>query len=98
MAISIWPTAHRFGKRSTDFSLIIKHNGLANFVKVQGKKFGEIDRRIFCQTLCTGNFSLGAQMLVKSTPGASRAEFRKRAKLNNFRFFSLTLEIFESRT
>jgi len=30
---------------------------------------GEIERQIFQRTMCAGNFLLGAQMLVKLTPG-----------------------------
>jgi len=55
----VWRTGHRFGERLTDFSLQIQHNDLANFVKAQ--KVGKIDEQFFCQTLCTGIFSLGKQ-------------------------------------
>ncbi len=33
------------------------------------QNFGEIERQIFCQTLCAGNFSLQKQSLMKLSPG-----------------------------
>jgi len=52
-----WQTEHSFGNKfSTDFSL-----------KFGESIVGEMELRIFCQTLCAGNFSLGAQRLVKLT-------------------------------
>ena len=54
----IWQTAHRFGKFCKHFS----RKFLVSIV-------GEIERRIFCRTLCAGVFSLGAQSLMKSTLG-----------------------------
>jgi len=49
------------------------HSNWANFTIQIGQitlaqKVGEIERQIFCQMPSTGNFSLGAQRLMKSTP------------------------------
>jgi hypothetical protein len=41
-----------------DFSFLIQHNGLANFVKNLVKLNGDF----FCRTLCAGNFSIGAMV------------------------------------
>jgi hypothetical protein len=50
-----------------------KCQNLANFTIYIGQissaqNFGDIKQRIFCQTLCVGNFLLGEQRLVKLTP------------------------------
>jgi len=54
----IWRTAHSFSKRGTDFSLLIQHNGLANFVKVQGKKLEKLNGKFFAKRCAPGTFCL----------------------------------------
>ncbi len=45
---------------------------LAKFSTVSKvKNVGETEWRIFCQTLCAGDFSLGEQSLVKLTPAVN---------------------------
>jgi len=65
LANRIWQMANRFGEG---------HINLANFnshyMQSLMQNVGEIEQGIFfCQKLCTGDFLLGAQSLVKLTLG-----------------------------
>jgi len=61
LANGVWQTSHSFYQISSHkFGLIL---------------LGEIEQRIFCRTLCTVDFLLGEQGLVKSTPGEEKIKF-----------------------
>ncbi len=80
-----------------------------NFLYLSFLHNTQLDRPVFSQRYFFLSFSNAKSYLFQfgishihtnnGCTGASRAEFRKRAKLNNFRFFSLTfVKIFKSRT
>jgi len=64
---TVWQTAHWFGNRHTNFSSQVQHYDVANFIKDVDVIEWQTFRRKLC--VCAGDFSLGKQRLVKSTPG-----------------------------
>jgi len=62
------------GKRRINLAIFTLHNGQIS----SAKNVGEIDQQIFYQTLCTGDFLLGAQRLVKLTPVGNNIKGFKR--------------------
>jgi hypothetical protein len=77
MANGVWPMAHKFG----EFQL----KSLANLAALN---IGEIEWRIFRQTLCAGNFFARRKSLVKLTLGAHLSLISQKSRFSPLSLFS----------
>jgi hypothetical protein len=58
LASGVWQSAHRFGDCRTNFSLLILHDDVANFVKVWGRMLVKSNGQFYAESYLPAIFGL----------------------------------------